>query len=68
MPAKTPREVVARLNALINEGLAGAEVKAALAKLSALPKTGTPAEFAAFIAAEIPKWAAAVKLSGAKIE
>ena len=67
-PAGTPREVVARLNALINEGLAGAEVKAALAKLSALPKTGTPAEFAAFIAAEIPKWAAAVKLSGAKIE
>ena len=67
-PAGTPPDVVTSLNALINEGLAGAEVKAALAKLSALPKTGTPAEFAAFIAAEIPKWAAAVKLSGAKIE
>jgi tripartite-type tricarboxylate transporter receptor subunit TctC len=67
-PAGTPLPVVAKLNAAINEALAGAEVKAALMKLSALPKTGTPAEFAAFIAAEIPKWAAAVKLSGAKIE
>ena len=43
-------------------------MKAALAKLSALPKTGTPAEFAAFIAAEMPKWAEVVKLSGARVD
>jgi hypothetical protein len=34
-PAGTPRDVVTRLNALINEGLAGGEVTAALAKLYA---------------------------------
>jgi tripartite-type tricarboxylate transporter receptor subunit TctC len=67
-PAGTPSAVVARLNAAINEGLAGGETRAALAKLYALPKIGTSADFAAFIAAEMPKWAAAVKLSGAKIE
>jgi tripartite-type tricarboxylate transporter receptor subunit TctC len=67
-PAGTPREVVTRLNALINEGLAGAEVTAALAKLYALPKSGTPADFSAFLAAELPKWAQAVRLAGAKIE
>ena len=67
-PAGTPAAVVGRLNAAINAGLAGDEVKAALAKLSALPKTGTPADFAAFIAAEVPKWAAVVKLAGVKID
>ena len=67
-PSGTPAPVVGRLNAAINAALAGAEVKAALLKLSALPKTGTSAEFAAFIAAEMPKWAAAVRLVGAKIE
>ena len=51
-PAGTPRELVTRLNALINKGLTGAEVTAGLAKLSALPKTGTPADFSAFLAAE----------------
>jgi len=60
--------VVAEPNAMINEGLAGAEVKAALAKLGALPKIGTPSDFAAFIAAEMPKWAATVKVAGAKID
>jgi tripartite-type tricarboxylate transporter receptor subunit TctC len=67
-PAGTAPHVVTRLNALINEGLAGAEVTAALAKLYALPKTGSPSDFAAFLAAELPKWAQAVKLSGAKID
>jgi len=67
-PAGTPAAVVGRLNAAINEGLRGAEVKAALGKLGALPKIGSPAEFAAFIAAELPKWAATVKLAGARID
>ena len=67
-PAGTPAAVVGRLNALINEGLAGADAAAALARLGALPKTGTPADFAAFIAAEVPKWAAVVKLAGARID
>ena len=52
----------------INEGLRGAEVTAALAKLYALPKIGSPAAFAGFLAGEIPKWAQAVRISGAKIE
>jgi len=42
-PAGTPA-AVGKLNALINEGLAGAEAKAALAKLGALPKTCSLAE------------------------
>jgi tripartite-type tricarboxylate transporter receptor subunit TctC len=67
-PAGTPREIVARLNAAINEGLQSAEAKQSLVKISAVAKIGAPADFAAFLAAELPKWAAIVKVSGAKVE
>jgi tripartite-type tricarboxylate transporter receptor subunit TctC len=67
-PAGTPAAIVDRLNALINDSLAGPEVAPALARLSALPKLGTPASFARFIAADLPRWTAAVRLSGAKID
>jgi len=67
-PAGTPQPVITRLNAVINEGLASEEMKANLAKFSGIPKPGTPADFSAFLAQEIPKWAAIVKLTGAKAE
>jgi tripartite-type tricarboxylate transporter receptor subunit TctC len=67
-PAGTPATIVSKLNALINEGLGGEEVRRSLAKLSALPKVGSPAAFAEFLAAELPRWAYVVKLSGVKID
>jgi tripartite-type tricarboxylate transporter receptor subunit TctC len=67
-PAGTPREIVARLNAAINEGLRSPEAKQSLVKISALAKIGTPEDFGAFLAGEVPKWAAIVKVSGAKVE
>jgi tripartite-type tricarboxylate transporter receptor subunit TctC len=67
-PQGTPAPIVSRLNALVNDVLAGAEVPAALARLYARPKAGSPADFAAFLAAEIPKWAQAVRLAGAKTD
>ena len=67
-PAGTPAAVVAKINAAINAGLASPEIKASFAKFSAEAKTGSPQDFAAFIADEAPKWAALVKASGAKVE
>jgi tripartite-type tricarboxylate transporter receptor subunit TctC len=67
-PAGTPAAIVSKLNTVINAGLRGEEVRKSLAKLSALPKIGSPADFAAFLAAELPRWAYVVKLSGAKID
>lgn len=67
-PAGTPPHIVNKLNAAINEGLRSPEMQASLIKMSALPKVGSPADFAAFLAAEMPKWAAIVKMSGAKID
>ncbi len=67
-PAGTPAAIVARLNATINEGLRSAETRAALDKLGIEPLVSSPAEFAAMIAEEAPKWAEAVRLTGIKVE
>ena len=67
-PAGTPASIVGTLNRAINEGLASAEARAGLARFSAIAQTGSPQEFGALVASEIPKWAAIVKLSGARIE
>jgi tripartite-type tricarboxylate transporter receptor subunit TctC len=60
-PAGTPPEIVRRLNTAINECLAAPDTKAAMAKLGFEAMIGSPEEFAAFIAAEIPRWADIVK-------
>jgi len=67
-PAGTPAAVIATLNRAINESLGTAEAKAGLARFSAIAQTGSPQEFGAFIAGELPKWAAIVKLAGARID
>jgi len=67
-PKGTPAPIVAKLNAAINEGLKTDEIKAALAKFSALPKAGSPQDFDAFLREQLPKWASMVKLAGAKGE
>jgi len=55
-PAGTPPEIVARLNAEVNKVLATPEYKEFLLKEGALPAPATPAQFAATIAADIPRW------------
>jgi tripartite-type tricarboxylate transporter receptor subunit TctC len=67
-PAGTPAEIVAMLNRAINESLGTAEAKAGLARFSAIAQTGSPQDFGDLIAGELPKWAAIVKLAGARIE
>ena len=67
-PAGTPAPIIDLLNRAINESLASPEAKAGLAHFNAIAQTGSPQEFAALIAGELPKWAAIVKLAGARIE
>jgi tripartite-type tricarboxylate transporter receptor subunit TctC len=67
-PAGTPVDVIGTLNRAVNAGLRSPEMQENLARLSSIAKPGTPAEFAAFIAAEGPKWAGLVALSGATAE
>jgi tripartite-type tricarboxylate transporter receptor subunit TctC len=63
-PAGTPREIVEKLNAEINAGLNSPVMQARLKQLGAHPRTGTPEELAAFIASEIVRWRAMIKLTG----
>jgi tripartite-type tricarboxylate transporter receptor subunit TctC len=67
-PAGTPPEIVNRLNADINRILEMPDLREKFA-LQALDSTrNSPAEFAAFLKSEVPKWAQAIKDSGAKAE
>jgi tripartite-type tricarboxylate transporter receptor subunit TctC len=68
VPAGTPSQIVAMLNRAINEGLASADSKAMLAKFNAIAAGGSPADFGKFLASELPRWAALVKLAGAKAD
>ena len=65
-PAHTPREVIERLNAQVNEGLKSAEFKSALAKLSNQPLGGTPQDFTDLIKNDIGKWTPIVQALGLK--
>jgi tripartite-type tricarboxylate transporter receptor subunit TctC len=64
-PAKTPKEIVDRLNKEITAILQTPEIKARLEKLAADPGTESPAEFKKFVGAEIERYGEIVKLSGA---
>ncbi len=63
-PPGLPQPIIDRLNAVTNAGLHSADLQAKLKALGASGDPGTPADFAAFIAAEVPKWTAMVKLAG----
>ncbi len=64
-PAGTPPAVVARLNAEINKAMEAPDVAAKFAEQGLSSRRNTVAEFTAYLKSEIPKWAKAVKDSGA---
>ncbi len=55
-PAKTPPEVIGKLNASVNRFLATEEAVAQLRKLGADPVGGSPEAMRTFVAAETEKW------------
>jgi tripartite-type tricarboxylate transporter receptor subunit TctC len=65
-PHGTPRPILEKLNAAVNEIINSAEVKDAWAKQGAVPMGMSIDEFDKFLRADIQKWAKIVKLSGAK--
>jgi tripartite-type tricarboxylate transporter receptor subunit TctC len=69
VPAGTPQDIVARLNAEIVRALGSRELKDRLAAMGAEPPANnTPERFAAFIRSESAKYAKVVRESGARVE
>ena len=67
-PAGTPVSIVARLNDEVNRALATREVRERLTSEGGETLGGSPAQFAAFLAAEHAKWGRVVRESGAKVD
>jgi tripartite-type tricarboxylate transporter receptor subunit TctC len=67
-PAGTPRDVVMKLSDAFRQVLTNPEVRNRMVSQGADPAFLGSDEFAQFLAAETPRWAAAVKVSGARID
>jgi len=68
VPAGTPKPIVDRLNREIRQAMAQPDVQEKLAALGYEPVTTTPEEFAARIAADIPKWSKVIHDADIKLE
>jgi len=66
-PAGTPDSIIKKLNAAINEGMATPEMQKTITSLGSESKPNTPAEFAAYIAAQHRKWVDVGKAAGVKV-
>jgi tripartite-type tricarboxylate transporter receptor subunit TctC len=66
-PPKMPADIVAKLNAAVNEVLANAEVKKKMADLGIAPSPASPAAFTGFVKEQVAQLAPTVKGAGVKL-
>jgi tripartite-type tricarboxylate transporter receptor subunit TctC len=67
-PAKTPAEIIAKVNKSVNTYMADKEMIAKMRKLGADPVGGSPDDMAKLIADENVKWKKAIEFAGLKPE
>ncbi len=65
-PAKTPDEIVGKVNADVTALLRDPTIVRQIEERAGVPDPGTPASFAAFIAKDMATWAEVVKATGLK--
>src|SRR4051812_38511356 len=68
VPAKTPQDIVAKINADTNDALLYPAVKTRFEELGADPKGSTPAELAGFLQSEIEKWGPVIRDAQIRVE
>jgi tripartite-type tricarboxylate transporter receptor subunit TctC len=68
VPARTPPQIVTRLNEQLNRVMGAADTRERMFDIGLEPETGSSARFAAFVKEEIGKWAKVVKATGLKPE
>ena len=67
-PAGTPADIVAKLNAAINQGFAAEDMRGAISKLGSTLALGSADAFAAFMAVQTAKWHEVAKKANIKVE
>src|SRR5438132_1103542 len=67
-PAGTPRPVLEKLNAAINDAIKRPDIVGLWARQGAVPMSMTTAEFDSYLRSDIVKWAAVVKKIGEKAQ
>jgi tripartite-type tricarboxylate transporter receptor subunit TctC len=67
-PAKTPAEIIDKINTALNDALSTPAMRARYAELGAEPFIVTPAEFGKFLLAETKKWGKVIKSAHIKVE
>lgn len=67
-PARTPSEIISRLNAELNNIISAPDMRGRLLEYGYEPIGGPPEKFGQHIQAEIAKWALVVKIAGVKVE
>ena len=67
-PAKTPADVIAQMNAALNEALADKDVESKIAELGAAAKGSSPAELAELLAQERKRWGGLINEAGLKAQ
>ena len=68
VPARTPQDVVARINADTNAALVYPQVKSRFEGLGATPKGSTQAELAGFLKSETDKWGPVIREAKIRVE
>jgi tripartite-type tricarboxylate transporter receptor subunit TctC len=68
VPSATPRDIVNRINAAINQALTTPELRDRMQGIGMEPAPTTPEAFDQLIRSEITKWEAVVKASGMKVD
>lgn len=67
-PAKTPRDLIAKVNGEINRVLKLPDIRERFIMVGVEPVGGSPTEFATFLKSEVGKWAQVIKKIGLVID
>lgn len=67
-PAGTPADIVAKINAVVNEGLITPEVRNKIERLGGKPQPRSPEEFAAFIVSQTQRWNNVIRRTGVTLQ
>jgi tripartite-type tricarboxylate transporter receptor subunit TctC len=66
-PAGTPANIVEKINAVVNQGLATPAVKERIVRLGGEPQPESVTDFAGYIVAQYQRWGEVLRITGVKL-